>query len=88
MVPVGRAQVGVRRAGRDAGMGCCHTGWVTQSPQEFVSEHRARREGDDIKADRLSNFAWFKMEYLCEVPEYARFVDRLIRWLGGREQAG
>lgn len=37
-----------------------------------------------IQADRLSNFSWFKMEYLCTVPEYARFVDRLVRWIGDK----
>lgn len=36
-----------------------------------------------IQADRLSNFTWFRMEYLCEVPKYARFVHRLVRWIDG-----
>jgi len=34
-----------------------------------------------VQAERLENFAWFHMEHLCTVPEYADFALRLIDWL-------
>ena len=34
-----------------------------------------------IQADRLANFAWFSMDHVCTVPEYRRFVTRLVSWL-------
>ena len=38
------------------------------------------------QADRLSNFAWFNMDFLCTVQEYARFITRLLTWVeGGNE---
>ena len=33
-----------------------------------------------IQRDRMAAFSWFRMEYLCERRDYARFVRRLIDW--------
>lgn len=35
----------------------------------------------NVQADRLRNFAWFKMEYACTCPEYSRFLESLLSWL-------
>lgn len=34
-----------------------------------------------VQADRLKNFAWFKMDYACTCDEYARFIESLLAWL-------
>lgn len=38
-----------------------------------------------IQADRLANFAWFELNYLCTVREYSWFVCDLIKWLYRKE---
>ena len=38
------------------------------------------------QADRLSNFAWFKMDFLCTVLEYARFINSLLAWVEGGDE--
>ncbi len=35
----------------------------------------------NIQADRLQNFAWFSMQYLCTQDKYLRFADELTGWL-------
>lgn len=35
----------------------------------------------NIQADRLANFAWFSMQYLCTKETYLRFADGLLEWL-------
>ena len=34
-----------------------------------------------VQADRLKNFAWFKMDYACTFDEYSRFLESLLAWL-------
>lgn len=34
-----------------------------------------------IQAERLSNFAWFSMEYMCTKSKYERFLLGLQKWL-------
>ena len=34
-----------------------------------------------VQADRLSNFAWFSMDYACTAAGYDRFVSGLLAWL-------
>jgi hypothetical protein len=35
----------------------------------------------NIQADRLQNFAWFSMQYLCTRERYLRFADDLLGWV-------
>jgi hypothetical protein len=39
-----------------------------------------------VQAERLKNFAWFNMEYLCGESEYAAFAFRLIDYLLGKQR--
>lgn len=34
-----------------------------------------------LHADRLTNFAWFHMEYLAAKSEYLDYAERLADWL-------
>jgi len=34
-----------------------------------------------IQADRLRNFGWFAMRYICEQDEHVGFADELLNWL-------
>jgi len=34
-----------------------------------------------IQADRLRNFSWFNMDYICTQPKYVSFLNRLASWL-------
>lgn len=47
----------------------------------FIRYRNKYHANFQVQADRLSNFCWFKMEYLCSAPEYARFLSGLLTWL-------
>lgn len=58
----------------------------------FIRYRNKYHANFQVQADRLSNFCWFKMDYLCSAPEYARFLSGLLTWLvdgtDSREGAG
>jgi len=47
----------------------------------FIRYRNKYHANFQVQADRLSNFCWFKMDYLCSAPEYARFLSGLLTWL-------
>lgn len=38
-----------------------------------------------VQADRLSNFGWFNMDYVCGRDEYVKFAESLQSWLFGQD---
>lgn len=55
--------------------------FVVMANDAFIRYRNKYHVNFHVQADRLANFAWFRMHHFCTASEHLAFADALLDWL-------